>query len=176
MPSTVLGLPPPSWRPTTVPAIVGVHPPVGTNRVHRPIPQPPANRPDSKWRLPGADRYTTLSRPHPARAGGRPPDATPGPGQGPARRCPLSRRRRRQRASAPDSRERAFNCEGASWAGRRCLRRSHSPWPALPRARRPSTAARTAASASANTAINPSQRDLTTLPPCRSTSSARIES
>jgi hypothetical protein len=52
MPSTVLGLPPPSWRPTTVPAIVGVHPPVGTSRVHRPIPQLPANRPDSRWRLP----------------------------------------------------------------------------------------------------------------------------
>ena len=33
---------------------------------------------------------------------------------------------------APDCRERAFNCEGASRAGRRCLRRSRSPWPRRP--------------------------------------------
>jgi hypothetical protein len=44
VPSTVLGLPPPSWGPATVPAIVGIHPPVGTSVDHRPIPQllPPA--------------------------------------------------------------------------------------------------------------------------------------
>ena len=43
-PSTVLGLPPPSWGPATVPAIVGIHPPVDPSLVHRPTPRLPATR------------------------------------------------------------------------------------------------------------------------------------
>lgn len=66
VPSTVLGLPPPSWGPATVPLLVGIHPPADTSVVHRPIPRLPATRPGQVRRAARGGRNTTLP-PRPAR-------------------------------------------------------------------------------------------------------------